>query len=98
MRRETLTIAVMFASCMFISKPALAQYGAIAWDKETGKYGWSWNQATLGRAVVVALNACGANGCKVIIKAGPGKCGALAATENGRTMEHHRGPLVTRRG
>jgi hypothetical protein len=31
--------------------PALAQYGAIAWDRETGKYGWSWNQATLEHAI-----------------------------------------------
>ena len=25
--------------------PALAGYGAIAWDKESGKRGWSWNEA-----------------------------------------------------
>jgi len=64
--------------------PALSQYGAIAWDEGTGKRGWSLNQNTPQRAAEVALGACGAAGCKVIVSTGPAMCSALAATENGK--------------
>ena len=64
--------------------PALSQYGAIAWDEGTGKRGWSLNQDTPQRAAEVALGACGAAGCKVIVSTGPAMCSALAATENGK--------------
>jgi clan AA aspartic protease (TIGR02281 family) len=64
--------------------PTLSQYGAIAWDEGTGKRGWSLNQDTPQRAAEVALGACGAAGCKVIVSTGPAMCSALAATENGK--------------
>jgi len=64
--------------------PGLGTYGAIAWDKETGKYGASWNQATAQRAVEAALSDCGATGCKVIIRTRPATCAALATNENGK--------------
>jgi hypothetical protein len=63
---------------------ALGAYGAIAWDKETGRRGWSWNQHTQARADEVALSECGATGCKVIMLTGRGMCAALATTENGK--------------
>jgi S1-C subfamily serine protease len=59
-------------------------YGAIAWDEETGKRGWSWNQATAERAAELALSECGATGCKVIMRSGREMCAALATTENGK--------------
>src|SRR5262249_46304278 len=46
---------------------ASGAYGAIAWDRETGGRGWSWNQHTQTRADEVALSECGATGCKVIM-------------------------------
>src|SRR6516225_1949948 len=64
--------------------PSLSQYGAIAWDEGTGKRGWSLNQDTPQRAAEVALGACGAAGCKVIVSTGPAMCSAVAATENGK--------------
>ena len=64
--------------------PALSRYGAIAWDEGTGKRGWSLNQDTPQRAAEVALGACGAAGCKVVVSTGPAMCSALAATENGK--------------
>jgi hypothetical protein len=64
--------------------PAFAEYGAIAWDRGTGKYGASWNQPTAQRATEVALSECGASGCKVVSKIGPAMCGALATTEDGK--------------
>jgi Trypsin-like peptidase domain len=36
--------------------PVRDGYGAIAWDEESGKRGWSWNQAT----AELALSECGA--------------------------------------
>ena len=62
----------------------LGHYGAIAWDEETGKRGWSWNWETPDQASEMALRECGASGCKVIMHAGPAMCAALATTENGK--------------
>ena len=56
MRRATLAAAALLGlgSVLLTAVPALAEYGAIAWDKETGKRGWSWNQQTQSRADEVA--------------------------------------------
>jgi hypothetical protein len=72
------------ASAQLVAVPAFAEYGAIAWDKETGKRGWSWNQQTQSRADEVALSECGASGCKVIMRTGRRECAALATTESGK--------------
>jgi Domain of unknown function (DUF4189) len=71
-------------SALLTAAPALAQSGAIAWDKETGKYGASWNQDTPKRAEEVALGECGATGCKVIIRTRRAMCAALATNESGK--------------
>jgi hypothetical protein len=62
--------------------PAVAGYGAIAWDKETGRSGWSWDQATAAKAKEVAMSRCGTSGCKVVMESGAKQCSALATTEN----------------
>jgi hypothetical protein len=64
--------------------PARGGYGAIAWDRETGKRGWSRGQVTAERAAELALSECGATGCKVIMRSGQEMCAALATTENGK--------------
>ena len=86
MRRATLAAAALLglALVQLTAMPALAQYGAIAWDKETGKYGASWNQDTPKRAEEVALGECGATGCKVIIRTRRAMCAALATNESGK--------------
>jgi|SRR5271168_2733763 Domain of unknown function (DUF4189) len=86
MRRATSSTAAMLAlaSLMFSATAALAGYGAIAWDKETGKHGWSWDEPTPQQAAAVAICNCGATGCKVIIHTGAGFCAALATTANGK--------------
>jgi len=66
------------------SQAAPGGYGAIAWDPENGRRGWSWNQATADRADEVALSECGATGCKVIMRTGRAMCAALATTETGK--------------
>jgi hypothetical protein len=52
--------------------------GAIAWDRDTGKYGASWNQSTPKQATEAAITQCGASGCKVVLKVRPMMCGALS--------------------
>src|SRR5271165_5681294 len=66
------------------SPAAPGGYGSIAWDKETGKRGWSWNQPSGQRAAELALSECGATGCKVIMRTGRAMCAALATTETGK--------------
>jgi hypothetical protein len=73
-----------FGYTLWPAIPAVAGYGAIAWDRSTGKYGVSWNQPTAKRAEEAALGDCGATGCKVVSKIGPSACGALATTEDGK--------------
>ena len=80
-----LPAALLAAACAMSAGPALAQYGAIAWDRETGKYGANWNQGSQKGADEVALSDCGATGCKVIIRPGRAKCAALATNEGDRS-------------
>jgi serine/threonine-protein kinase len=87
MRRSALIAVALSAlgATLLAAPPArAAEYGAIAWDRQTGKRGWSWNQPTQKRADEAALSECGASGCKVIIRAGSGMCAALASTEDGK--------------
>jgi serine protease Do len=66
------------------SPSARGDYGAIAWDQQTGRRGWSWNQHSAQRADETALSECGASGCKVIMRTGRRECAALATTETGK--------------
>ena len=85
--RRAIAIATILLGLGWImvgAGPALAQYGAIAWDKDTGKYGASWNQPTSQKAAAAALGECGASGCKVVIRTRQATCAALATTEDGK--------------
>ena len=77
-------VALLAFGYTLLPIPASAGYGALAWDRDTGKYGASWNQPTGKRAEEVALGECGASGCKVVGRVGPRMCGALATTEDGK--------------
>ena len=82
--RSTIFALLTFACALLPAAPALAGYGAIAWDRDTGKRGWSWNQPTAQKAGEVAISECGASGCKVIIRTRSAQCAALATTEDGK--------------
>src|SRR5260370_36400388 len=85
MRRLWIVVALLaFGYTLLPTTPASAGYGALAWDKGTGKYGAGWNQPTGKRAEEVALGECGASGCKVVGRVGPRMCGALATTQDGK--------------
>ncbi len=81
---------VVSLECVGRERPAAAlpaargDYGAIAWDQQSGRRGWSWNQPTMQRAEEIALSECGAGGCKVITRTSRNMCAALATTENGK--------------
>jgi hypothetical protein len=86
MLRVMSSAAAMFAvaSILVSTTPALAGYGAIAWDHDTGKRGWSWNEVTAQKAAEVARSECGASSCKVILRTGAGQCAALATIDTGK--------------
>jgi len=89
MRRSTLIAVVLpaFVATLLAAPPArAAEYGAIAWDEASGKRGASWHEPTAKRAAEAAVSECGASGCKVVTRVGPGMCGALAASEDGKKV------------
>jgi hypothetical protein len=61
--------------------PALADYGALAHDDATGKYGLSSNEKTQAKADDVALKECGSDKCKIVFRTSARECGAIATAE-----------------
>ena len=86
MRCRMGTVIALAASVFAFASaaPAFAGFGAIAWDKETGKSGWIWDQPTPKKAGESALSKCGASGCKIIVHTNAGRCAALATTADGK--------------
>jgi hypothetical protein len=78
MRRFVL--AAIAAAGLASASPALAQYGAIAYDTANCAWGDSWNFPNQAAADQKALAECKHPGCKVMTQIGPHQCGALAAT------------------
>jgi Domain of unknown function (DUF4189) len=78
------TAIVLLVLGLGAAAPAHAEYGAIARDESAAKSGWSWNQPTQKRADESALSECGTSKCKIIIRAGPATCAALASTADGK--------------
>ena len=86
MRRAILSAAA-FAAAVFVlasTAPAFAEYGAFARDEATGKYGFSWNEANQKQAEDAAIKSCNTTGCKIVFRAGPKLCGAIALTDDGK--------------
>ena len=80
MRLTVLTLCTLLSTT-----PAVAGGGgAIAWDRNTGRYGVSFNQSTPRNAEDSAIGQCGDSGCRVIMKIKPGLCAAFAATTDGK--------------
>ncbi len=88
MRREmpNKLALLVFVSALLTAAPAFAGFGAIAWDKETGKAGWTFNQPAPKNAVEKALSECGTAGCKVIIRTRAKQCSAIATTADGKAI------------
>jgi hypothetical protein len=62
---------------------ALAEYGALAHDDTTSKFGLSSNEETQSKADDVATKECASDKCKIVFRTGPRECGAIATGESG---------------
>jgi hypothetical protein len=66
--------------------PARAEYGALARDNATGKFGLSWGKQTQQQADDAALKDCADTTCKIVFRSLPHQCGAIAtATKENST-------------
>jgi Domain of unknown function (DUF4189) len=81
MRKTGMLMTAMTIALLAGAAPAFAGFGAIAYDQATGRYGFSWNEATQDRANQLARKDCGSDKCQ-LIPVPPAKCGALATTDN----------------
>jgi hypothetical protein len=85
LRNVLLAAGVVIAGTVLIgAAPAVAGYGAIAFDDATGRYGFAWNEKTAHEAEEIAVRDCKTKGCKVVIPVGPRECAALASSETGK--------------
>lgn len=86
MRRMKLAAAsVTLTLALAATTPALAAFGAMALDEDTGRYGASWNEETQKRAEDDAMKGCNSPGCKIVFRVPPRQCGALATGDKGKT-------------
>jgi hypothetical protein len=81
-------MSIFAASCaavllMAASGPALAGYGALAHDDDSGKYGLSANEESQAKADDVAMKECGGDKCKIVFRTVARECGAIAAAGTG---------------
>jgi Domain of unknown function (DUF4189) len=81
--RQTGIFAAALTGVLAIAVPAFAEFGALAHDDSTGKYGLSSNENTQSKADDVAVKECGGDSCKIIFRMAPKECGAIATGESG---------------
>jgi hypothetical protein len=79
MRKPLLLLATVLLVSLASGGVARAEYGAIAYDQGSGRYGFAWNKGTQRQATDTAMKDCGSDKCKLIPVPG-GKCGALATS------------------
>lgn len=73
------------ATALAAAAPArAAQFGAIAYDKASGRAGLSAHHHSLYDAERKALHECRTHGCRVVLKFGPKSCAALATAKEGK--------------
>lgn len=68
----------------YVADDLKTYYGAIAYDKETGSWGYSVDNNTARQAEAGALESCGkvSQGCQVYVRL-TNQCGTIAASEDG---------------
>ncbi len=84
MHRTTI-IAAGFAafSMLALAGPALAGYGALAFDEAAQKHGLSSNEESQAKADDVAMKECGSDKCKIVFRTAARECGAIAVAGSG---------------
>jgi hypothetical protein len=63
--------------------PAIAGYGAVAYDQEARKAGYAWDETTQKRANDAARRDCDSDDCEVRFGVPPKMCAAFATPESG---------------
>lgn len=82
--RHSMPLAASAAGMIILSAvPAIAGYGAFAFDESTKKFGYSSNEPTQSRANQLAIKGCDSPKCKIVFPVGPRQCGALATAQKG---------------
>lgn len=61
MKKWLVGLAIMMSSNL-----ALAAWGAIAYDRYTGRYGLSWGWGTQNQANITAVNYCASANCVIV--------------------------------
>jgi Domain of unknown function (DUF4189) len=77
-----LMIPAAFGLAMLVGAPAVAGYGAVAYDGDARKQGTAWNETTQ-RANQAAPRNCGSDKCKVRFGVPRGMCAALVTPDSG---------------
>jgi hypothetical protein len=84
MHRTTIIAAGFAALSMFaVAGPALAAFGALAYDEGAMKYGLSANEESQTKADDVAMKECGSDKCKIVFRTAARECGAVAIAGSG---------------
>jgi len=70
LRTAVISVALLGA---FIASPAAAEWGAVAVNKNTGHFGWSWGTNDRSKAVSTAMGYCrsfskGMDGCELRVR------------------------------
>jgi len=81
--RRIISVGIWIFAMATSAGPALAEFGALAYDDATSKYGLSSGEETQSKADDVASKECGSDKCKIIFRMGPRECGAIATGESG---------------
>jgi hypothetical protein len=79
--RQTGIFAAALIGMFAMTAPAFAEFGAVAYDQATGRYGFSWNKSSRQEANEAAKKDCASESCK-LFPVNPRQCGALATAEN----------------
>src|SRR5689334_8474098 len=78
-----ITAAAAFLAVGLSAAPARAQYGALAYDPDTHLWGRATNMSSPREADDTAMGYCRSGGCRIVVRTGPGGCGAIAAAGYG---------------
>jgi hypothetical protein len=85
MKKRVVASGIILAALLVLNTaPALAGYGAVAYDEGTRKRGFASSEETQKKADEVATRECGgSDGCKVRFRWASKECAAFAAPDKG---------------
>lgn len=78
-----IALPAVIGLALLIGPPAVAGYGAVAYDQDARKQGFAWDEPTQDQAKEAAKRDCGSDNCEVRFGVPPGMCAALATPKDG---------------